>query len=371
MEVSSATYSIRGVQTCAIRTLSADSLMSRLPLIEGIMEKKRHHYVPSGLTKRFCDPDDSDRIYYYDALYDRIYPSAPRDAFVERDLHTIIRNDGTRDRNSVEDLLAKFESNGIDGLRSLIDNGSICDDVRRSIANIWALQLVRTPVIRATFEAFLKETLRTIGLIVDRGNGFPPVPESLLHLGKSYTELMQNRVIDVDITLRQATMLSFDAFPSIAELLLQMRWYLIKSNAPDYFLLSDNPCSIFDPHYGLEYTGIGLCHPGVEIALPIGRNHCLVAAWKEVPRPVRGTQRRVAQLNRRAALFGERFFVFPVSSSQMLRMIKVYSGGVPEAEVYSKENTCSKNAIRYYIRSSLRFLSHKHDRLYRFLKPVL
>ena len=78
-----------------------------------MVNKIRHHYVPVGLSKNFCLEDK--RLYLYDLLNKQITPSAPKDAFLKKKLHSIVGDTGKVDHNLIEDEFMQIESIGIKG----------------------------------------------------------------------------------------------------------------------------------------------------------------------------------------------------------------------------------------------------------------
>src|SRR4051812_33989823 len=117
-------------------------------------DKKRHHYVPASLSRGFT-ADGERELYLYDVKEGRIVSASPKDVFAVRELHTIQREHGIEDRNFVEDYLMDFEDKGVVALRKFISARILSDEDRSNVAMFWALQLVRTPVVRAGVSEFL------------------------------------------------------------------------------------------------------------------------------------------------------------------------------------------------------------------------
>jgi hypothetical protein len=67
--------------------------------------KRRHHYLPKSYLAGFCK--EPRRLYLYDAVRDAVYPSSPKDAFVQANYNTVPTADGDLDHNSIEDMLEK------------------------------------------------------------------------------------------------------------------------------------------------------------------------------------------------------------------------------------------------------------------------
>lgn len=295
--------------------------------------KRRHHYVPSGLCRNFClDPK---RLYLYDMNECVISPTSPKDVFRIKDFHSIIKDDGSTDHNMVEDEIMKYESAGCKAISNIIKGEELTDDNKESIASLWALQLLRTPFIRGGVATALKEIVRATSRVLDAQGIFGDIPESLNPFGNNFSELLDNGGVDVEISLPQVTMMSLAAWPDATALFQNMNWCLLESNDKNYFLLSDNPCAIVDPDFERHGMGVGIGNNNVEITFPIGKNHCLIASWNKIPPKIKVSYRQVKAVNQRTALFGERFFVYPVETKNIMNFLKPYSDVIPRMDSQS------------------------------------
>ena len=297
------------------------------------IKKRRHHYVPSGLSRNFClEPK---RLYLYDTKEGVISPTSPKDVFRIKDLHSIVKDDGSIDHNMVEDEMMKFESKGCKAIGEILDGKELTDERKGWVSCFWALQLLRTPFIRGGVETSLKETVRATSRVLDEQGKFGDIPESLKKFGNNFSELLDNGVVDVTISLPQVTMMSLVAWPAVTDFFQNMNWCLLESTGENYFLLSDNPCAIIDPDFDKHKMGVGIGNKNIEVSLPIGKNYCLIASWNEIPPKMKATSRLVKAINQRTALFGERFFVYPSQTKKMMNFLKPYSDVVPKMDSQS------------------------------------
>ena len=200
-------------------------------------QKRRHHYVPSGLSRNFClEPK---RLYLYNTKEGVISPTSPKDVFRIKDLHSIVQDDGSIDHNAVEDEMMNFESKGCKAIAEILDRKNLTDERKGWIACFWALQLLRTPFIRGGVETSLKETVRATSRVLDQQGKFGDMPESLKQFGDNFSELLDNGAVDVEISLPQVTMMSLVAWPDVTDFFENMNWCLLTSDSGNYFLLSD------------------------------------------------------------------------------------------------------------------------------------
>lgn len=228
-------------------------------------------------------------------------------------------------------------------IRRYVADGVVSQEDRSHIASFCGLQIARTPVMRAGVEQIIKERLRTRMRVLDEAGQLPPLPDSLRAHAGSVSQLLDQGIIKMDI-LPQITMISLETLPTTAQVILDMNWCLIYSEHNNYFALSDNPCSIFDEDYERHGLGIDIGHPGVEFVMPLDRHHCLLAAWKPLPELMRANENHVREINKRTALFGERFYVFSIRSKRMMKIFLTYAGGQPGAECIAIPGVATRGA---------------------------
>jgi len=331
-------------------------------------KKRRHHFIPAGLSKNFCK--ENNILYLYDVLEEKVAQASPRDVFVIKDFHTVVLKEGGKDHNTLEDLLMDLENEGIPSIRKFIENGSIEDDDRRRIAAIWAIQYLRTPAIRDMVDKMEKQRLKTTAIQMDKGGAFLPVPKSLQKYGNSITELLESGHIKFDI-LPQMTLQPMIHLEKIAQMIFDMNWCLIESEQNNYFSLPDNPCSFVYDNFSVQDQRMLLEDKGVETALPIGLRHCLIAGWKKMPQKVRGNEKRVKEINKRSAIFADRFIVFPLKSKKMMGFFKRFAAGKPETDVQTIPAPSHEGGGSYIICRQNTFKSDQMLRHYLTCKPIL
>jgi len=333
-----------------------------------IMPKKhRHHYIPAGLSRNFCLNEKV--LYLYDVYEGNVVRSSPRDVFVKTEFHTVVSSEGEKDHNTIEDSLMALENIGIPALRRCIESSSILDEDRSRIAAFWAIQYLRAPEVREMVNKFTQQIIKDTASLLDKHGKLPPVPDELSKHGNNITDLLEKGIIKTKI-LPQMTMRPMILLPKIMDVILQMSWCLMKSDDGNYFALPDNPCSFVYEDYKSEDQRWGLLDGGVEMALPIGANHCLLAGWKKMPEKVRAAEARVGEINKRSAIFGDRFIVFPIESKKMMGFFRRFSEGKPEADVQSIPAPLQEGGGSYIIVTRDVFQSQKMREHYLTCKPI-
>lgn len=285
-------------------------------------DKIRHHYVPVGLSKNFCAEEK--RLYLYDLLEQKIMPSSPKDAFLRKKLHSVVGDSGEVDHNLIEDEFMQIESIGLKAIKETIQGKGLDNNAKDLIGAFIALQYLRTPVSRSGIEKMLKKQLAATAKVLDMQGIFGEVPQALKPFGNTMSELIDSEAVNFQITLPQVTMQGLVALPKIHELLIQMNWCLLEASEDNYFLLSDHPVSILDPDIKKHGLGIGFVGKNIEVVMPIGLHHCVLLSWKDIPNNLNANKRQVMNINQRSAIFGERFFSFPIKSKKVMNFISRY-----------------------------------------------
>lgn len=250
--------------------------------------------------------------------------SSPKDAFLKKKLHSIVGDSGEVDHNLIEDEFMQIESIGLKAIKETIQGKGLDDNAKDLIGAFIALQYLRTPVSRSGIEKMLKKQLAATAKVLDMQGIFGEVPLALKPFGKTMSELIDSEAVNFQITLPQVTMQGLVALPKIHELLIQMNWCLLEASEDNYFLLSDHPVSILDPDLKKHGLGIGFVGKNIEVVIPIGLHHCVLLSWKNIPNNLNVNKRQVMNINKRSAVFGERFFSYPIESKKVMNFISRY-----------------------------------------------
>lgn len=292
--------------------------------------KHIHHFVPVRLIKRFTLPGTDPFLYV--PAEDKIVPASPQKIFAIKDFHAVPQGDGSTDYNTIEDLFNEIETSGSTAIEAFSTAGQISEEERYFISRFWALQYLRTPLIRSGIEGFLKEIIKITGDIAMDREDAPPIPDSLKKFGKTFSEIAENGGVNIKIATHMS-MAVLKGLPKVMEDIYQMNWCLMDSEDEDYFILSDNPCAFYDRYYLKHAYGVGTRNVGLELTMPIGKNQCMLASWGNMPSRAAATFKQVVEINRRAALFGDKFFAYPIESKTILKFIKKYSTNRPEMDI--------------------------------------
>jgi len=123
---------------------------------------KKHHFVPRSLLNRFSVDGAGDQIWVFDKSSGKSFPTSLMNAGSQNDFNKLQTPDGEWNFESVFDQndgdLAKL-GNIIAESRSV---AGLSRDFRRRLADVIAVQLLRTPLARSTLQAVARDLVRTV-----------------------------------------------------------------------------------------------------------------------------------------------------------------------------------------------------------------
>jgi hypothetical protein len=138
-----------------------------------IVEKRRHHYVPVGIIKRFSLEGKNPVL--YDVKTNLFSSVSPKNCMLVNDYHSVVLEDGRVDHNLIEDQFMVTETLGLKALRNFIDTKHLNSENKMYIADLWASQYIRTPVQRQFTEGNLKELIKASTKILSNSGELPPI----------------------------------------------------------------------------------------------------------------------------------------------------------------------------------------------------
>jgi len=209
---------------------------------------KKHHYVPRSLLKYFRPPSGEDYLFVFDKLKGRAFRTSLMNAGSENDFNSF------RQGNVVEDFEADFDeldarlANRLEGLHQARNIPSQDSKLKHDWADLVAVQLARTPIIRSTIGNVIADLKRSIedGL---KTNIAMPIPSD-----------NDARVASRAMVLRREAAVAA---------LARKDMVLFKASDAATFRISDRPVVM---QSALPYGDTGLNSPGVTVFMPLGQD---------------------------------------------------------------------------------------------------
>lgn len=266
-------------------------------------ESRKHHYVPQSLLKCFSVDNAGKQIYVFDKSCGKAsLKSIRKYAGLEHDFNKLETEDGVWNFEhifqEVDDRLGLL----LKQIHQSRDITVLSAEDRRNWADMVAVQLLRTPLMRTTMPqvaADLVDSLVDNGLAKPEDFSLPTDNDSRVNAVKMF--LNRNAL---SATLEDKDFVLFECAGSTS------------------FLISDHPVV---RQSTAPYGDTGLASPGVGIYLPLGPNLVLVMLCKSVRaslrtgRPVRQSDSFVASFNTLQIAGSSRFLFGPENEFDAVR----------------------------------------------------
>jgi Protein of unknown function (DUF4238) len=122
---------------------------------------------------------------------------------------------------------------------------------------------------------------------------------------------------------------------TLAPLLYDMQWTIMRANPPDYFITSDNPLvKALPDRYRDPFSGEGFANRRIEVTLPLSSDRCLLAHWHKGPPGTFDLRRQdVKAANRVRAIFAERFLFSHKCDAGVERLAAKYRTTRPSVQL--------------------------------------
>lgn len=222
-------------------------------------ESKKHHYVPQSLLKRFSVDDAGKQVYVYDKSRDITYTSSIKAAGSENDFNKLETEVGIWNFEPIFSEVDGRLANLLDQIHQTRDVSTLTAEDRRDWADMVAVQLLRTPIMRTTMPQVatdLIESLAENGLVKPEDFSLPNDNDS-----------------------RRSTVQMFLDRNSLRTALEDKDIVLFEGTDSTSLLISDHPVV---RQSTVPYGDTGLSSPGVGIYLPLGPNLVLAMLCKTV-----------------------------------------------------------------------------------------
>ncbi len=227
---------------------------------------KAQHYVPQFYLRGFAT---AERMFCYDKLNDRVYPTCTRDAAQESDFYEIPPTpQQTVPDNLVEDALSRIEATWAPMVAELIRAaaaGNIVCDQLLEFSPFLAIQWMRTKTYRETaFESVTKQGQELVDELV-RLNFPQQECKVRFSVKKSgMVALQAQHIFDTNLVEKMADGLDRHV------------WVVGINHTEHPFYTSDHPVARRGNQMIGPRLGVGVNDPGVEFVFPLDSQHILL-----------------------------------------------------------------------------------------------
>lgn len=222
-------------------------------------KSKKHHYIPQSLLKFFSVNCAGKQIYVFDKTQNKAYKSSLIDAGSQNHFNKL---ETKSEILNFEDIFREADhklAHLLNQIHQTRNVSILTANDRREWADVVAIQLLRTPIMRTTM------TQISVDLV-----------DSMAENGLAKAE---DFLIPTDNDAKLAMVKMFHDRGSMRTALENKDFVLIEGNNSISFLISDNPVV---RNSTVPYGDSGLNSPGVGIYLPLGTNLVLAMLCKSV-----------------------------------------------------------------------------------------
>ncbi len=272
-----------------------------------------YHYVPQRYLKNFGATDQPEFIWQHDKK-----ENAPKLLPIE----IVAQSKGYYSEHTELLLAREIESPANLVIQKLMDNKTLDLAERFQLAYYLGTMLKRIPYRRRKamemYPNILDDTiLRVREQINDLARSLPDIDPGIVAKRLAEVEATHQKLIvkpppEIDKQVREP-------WPDerMLDCIYQMKWRVLISSGPQYFITSDNPAFFFGAY--------GLGTPKSELTFPISTTHCLHGCWQGAKQTLvflGAKQTFVKEANRRLASTAERFAFYHDSAHWLKRVLQ-------------------------------------------------
>jgi hypothetical protein len=229
-----------------------------------------HHYVPQKYLRGFCEPASDSMLWRYDKQTREFKRISVKAAAQEAGFYS------EEDERKLEHLVEGPANGAIDKLRA---GGSLDDADRAHLALYAATMLRRVPHSRELGKSVLPRalagTVQEVKDFISQAAAQGLIDTSIAERRLAEADAAEARFTETTPTEVLERVRSPWPTQQMVQLVYNMTWRLIQTNAPFYFLTSDNPAFFF--------SGLGLASPDSEFNFPISSTLTLHGCWQPGP----------------------------------------------------------------------------------------
>lgn len=290
-------------------------------------DSKYHHYLPQFYLKGF-------KIIPQRTKYAKIWllnksdePDAKavsiQDTGGERDYNTLDHDENNKDRQTIERLLSRIETEQAELLHKVIALGEVLGETKNDLAFFMSLMFHRVPTFKNHVESTLKGMVEATASHMLRRGDLPPPPPSIAQAIKEHGD----NIFKADISNWKVLQYMYDAAVQSAftPIIEKMNLSIVKAPSNYYFITSDAPVVLFDPNYHIKKPyGVGLADKDIQVSIAIDHKHLILASWDKKPSAHIATPDDILEYNRRVIVMGQRFLYSPFSDNIVFDLIQKY-----------------------------------------------
>jgi hypothetical protein len=244
------------------------------------MSPKSHHFNPQVYLRQFTNPKAKNELWQYDLSDGSVTESTPKKSGCEDFYHSILRKDGIRDDETVEQAFKHLE-NRLPKFFETIRNKQPMSDHLWGVLFVFAsLQRTRNPKAVFSFQKGLSKAYTQLFKLWKHSPEFDKVvSEHGLN-----PDVSRKADIELEADRGHVLLVNLKSIRVLSHLFARMKWAFLCAPHDRYFFTSDDPvCCYVRPGERGPFNSVGPAHQRVEITFPLSRRICAVGCWKSCP----------------------------------------------------------------------------------------
>lgn len=288
---------------------------------------KKHHYLPQFYLDRFkISPQEGKYPHIYrieKSASPKATSPAIKDTGCKRDYHTLDFDKKDKDRQTVESVLSKIESNQANMINSICENSKISEDQKVPLAEFITTMRFRVPAFKRNIESSLEGIVESTFKILMHQGKLPRPPEEL-------EEIIQKQGYDflkVNIANWKILQHMFEmAFQSEnSTLLKEMKFQLIIIPDGHYFITGDSPVALYHPDYNsIKPYGVGPTFKEIELTFPISKKLLIKLTWYGEEGVIKSKEDEVQEYNRRTIIMADSQIYSSEINPDLIEQVKLF-----------------------------------------------
>lgn len=312
------------------------------------MKHKKQHFVPKSYLKAWCDPDTASTeepyVWQFSRDGSKSKRKAPHKIFIETDMYTIKRRDGTRDL-TLEHGLSGLEDAFV-GIRKKIVNGKHLEvEDHFFLCAFMAALRSRTKSQREHWKQQWGPPLKMMEDLIEWGKNAKPEEKKKLASFPSFRS--KKRGLNYEQVKEFATQplqkLMFPMIEALTPLLCKLDLAILETFSEPGFITSDDPCVWFDSEAYKRpplYQAPALMYPSIEIRFPITPNYMVLLNRRGIEGNFRLNENLTEEMNRITRFHSHEYFIV---SKNVTKPIWFHPGKEPD-DSWRKKHIDSENA---------------------------
>ena len=231
---------------------------------------RKHHYLPQFYLRGFSE--NGTHLYQIEKRTGKSFGASIGDTAAIRDFHKL-DFDGCPDPEALEKFVSKVEALIAPALDTVLADEKLTSKTRNAMDCLVSMLMARVPATRDMMEESVRESAKSVGMLLEKNGGLPPKPPEL-------EDLLSFESLEISVSnwyvLQHMYALAFDE--DILQVIGRSQAELLRAPAGKHFITGDQPVAQFNADARPEESDKrgGLADPDTVTTLPLSSKLALV-----------------------------------------------------------------------------------------------